>query len=481
MTTPVLLARLSFSASSGAGHVYRSLSIIECALRDGWQVVVVTDDPLPHLPIEHSALTWRHLIALSETEQDDANQSLEMCTATHKPTVVWLDHYELAQQWERELLNQCPVAVIDDICRTHDPAVWLIDYFPGRRSLDYALNEERCLLGLRYLLLRSEFRQQRIASRQPGLKKILIQFGGADRNSYDVPVLQALHADANLTGTIVWLQGERDLLDFWQRQDLTVDVLEHCADVALLYLSVDCAIGAAGVSVWERQAVGLPSIVFQAADNQADNFRYASKFPGIWAQPGLPETTTTQWMQALHSLRKGSQISSEHLDVYGANRVWQAIIPKRFCVHQNLQFIPFSQEHIHSLYSLQSVPGVRRFSRNPQIPTFAEHESWCASFLSNNAESGWLVHFQERPVAWLRLSAPGAADFREISLLVHPEFHAMGIGNALLRFAQEQSPLLAGYVMPENTASRRLFERVGFKEKNNWFYWPELPAKEDHL
>jgi RimJ/RimL family protein N-acetyltransferase len=57
----------------------------------------------------------------------------------------------------------------------------------------------------------------------------------------------------------------------------------------------------------------------------------------------------------------------------------------------------------------------------------------------------------------------------------------MGIGNALLRFAQEQSPLLAGYVMPENTASRRLFERVGFNEKNNWFYWPELPAKEDHL
>jgi UDP-2,4-diacetamido-2,4,6-trideoxy-beta-L-altropyranose hydrolase len=475
-TTPVLLVRAFFSQYSGAGHLFRTLAVVECALRDGWRVIVITDEVVNGLPLQHPQLQWHSLPAAKQTEMDDARCCLRLCQATlDVVSLVLVDHYHLGRDWEATVEDVAPVAAIDDLCRTHFSSAWLIDYFPGRRYSDYVHPQTLQLLGLKYLLLRSGFRCASSAvmdSENKHQLNILLQFGGADVEQFPLPVLRALHNMPELKGNICWLQGDIALLDFWQRDDLTVQVTSRCLDMPALYRKNTIAIGAAGVAMWERTAIGLPSFVWQVAENQHDNFVVAKGYSLIHCcdiAPAEPE----RWRESFLSWLENSEPASQPgIDVFGANRVWQKICPEAFSLQQRVMFKPYSEADIDALFRLQQLPAIRQFSRNPEPLTWQEHLGWSGRLLASDQEQGWLMIAPTgAAIGWLKLNEADEKKYREISLLIDPEYQAMGLGKCILNFAKTQHDCLKAYVETANTASNRLFRQCDFHQEQNWFYW----------
>lgn len=86
----------------------------------------------------------------------------------------------------------------------------------------------------------------------------------------------------------------------------------------------------------------------------------------------------------------------------------------------------------------------------------------------------------EQILGWLSLQMfygrPAYHKTAEVSIYIAPRSQGNGIGKELLGFAIAQCPKLnitklVGFVFAHNSASRRLFERLGFTE---WGFLPEI-------
>lgn len=110
----------------------------------------------------------------------------------------------------------------------------------------------------------------------------------------------------------------------------------------------------------------------------------------------------------------------------------------------------------------------RRWSFNPAPIPYADHVAWLQARVGSAATRLWIFSDERGPVGQIRLDvADGVA---EVSLAVAPERRGQGLGASMLRqalaSARAESPRLRmrAQVFADNAASRRLFERCGFRE-----------------
>jgi len=191
--------------------------------------------------------------------------------------IAIVDHYGLDAEWERTIENGgAAVVAIDDLAnRMHSCAV-LLDQnitatIPGRYDR-LVSNGCKLLLGPKYALLRTEFHRAERRERLGSVHRVAVSFGGFD------------HANAtSLTIRAILQSSLRDeAIDVVLDQDAphAAEVRQLCAgkdnlhyrgkvnDMAALLSQADLAIGACGVSQWERAYLGVPVILVTLADNQ---------------------------------------------------------------------------------------------------------------------------------------------------------------------------------------------------------------------
>lgn len=216
----------------------------------------------------------------------DALKTLQLINESFATASIdWLvvDHYGLEIHWEQLLRAASKrLLVIDDLANRKHDCDLLIDNNLGRSSDDYSglvSSDTTLLIGPQYSLLRNEFslfRQQSISRRihNPNLKKIFISLGGVDITNTTCEVLRTLCScplptDSEIT---IVMGPHAPWISEVRKQASTLPwkttILVGVNNIAELMADSDIAIGAAGVSAWERCALGLPSIVFILADNQ---------------------------------------------------------------------------------------------------------------------------------------------------------------------------------------------------------------------
>jgi UDP-2,4-diacetamido-2,4,6-trideoxy-beta-L-altropyranose hydrolase len=259
-----------------------------------------------------------------------------------KQPVDWLvvDHYSLDGQWERTMRPLAKkIMVIDDLAdRKHDCDL-LLDQNLGRTERDYEglINARaKLLIGPDYALIRPEFAQVREYSmerrREPKLRRLLVSMGGVDLANITSEVIEKLKScplPLNTEISIVmgknapWLQRIQTAVEGmpW-RTKVLIDV----DNIAPLMAESDLAIGAAGGSAWERCAVGLPSIILIAAQNQIDGARAlhrhgaaivlekASEIPSI-----VNEILPVEQMRII--LKRMSHLAAELVSGHGTEKV----------------------------------------------------------------------------------------------------------------------------------------------------------------
>ncbi len=193
--------------------------------------------------------------------------------------VDWLivDHYALDARWERLMRPICRhLMVIDDIANRPHHCDLLVDqnYEDEERYKEFVAINCRLLLGPRYALLRPEYAEHRASKNfEPkSISRVLIYFGGSDPQDLTGTTLKALSTPRLSKLEVDIVVGANYVHSGSLRQHSLLrgktTVYQPRVHLADLMASADIAIGAGGVTNWERMCLGLPSLVVTVAENQ---------------------------------------------------------------------------------------------------------------------------------------------------------------------------------------------------------------------
>jgi spore coat polysaccharide biosynthesis predicted glycosyltransferase SpsG len=114
--------------------------------------------------------------------------------------------------------------------------------------------------------------------RDGSIKRILIAFGGVDPNNATSLVFESLiklnNQDISMDLIISNRNPHHDVLDKRCKHLSIATLYKQPANIAEIMIKADLAIGAAGMMMWERCCVGLPSLLISIAENQVKLSEY---------------------------------------------------------------------------------------------------------------------------------------------------------------------------------------------------------------
>jgi len=257
------------------------------------------------------------------------------------------------------------------------------------------------------------------------------------------------------------------------------------ANMAELMCEADLAIGAAGSSSWERCCLGLPTLAISIAENQNPIVReleHRGAIVGVGPPDNSLSRRITQILVSLdHSARaRMSGTASAIIDGLGSVRINTEFADIGYtklgeCVRLRIA----TTEDSELVHRWQSIPGVRRHSRNPQAPTWIEHKMWFAEKLDDLNGILAIIEVEGTPSGLVRLDSRDAGEF-EVSVLVPPERQGAGIASQALRHIGEMYECadLWAYVKKGNTASLALFDRCDYEPVGDDWYVRRASTKE---
>ncbi len=286
--------RTDASNSIGTGHVMRSLTLAEALTSKGFEILFVCREleghlcdeitgrgftvyrlPAPDHPIRNTASLYSSWLGV--TEPQDAGETLA-ALAHVSPDWLVVDHYGLGRDWEISIRPAAGrLLAIDDLARAHECDL-LVDQnlVSGMRGRYDGLVTKRCnlMLGPEYALLQPIYAQlhDRVPPREGPVRRILVSFGGSDQPNMTERTLECILGlnRPDITVDVVVSSGHLHVQEIQEclRGNAQIHLHKSLSNLASIMVSADLAIGAVGVTSWERLCLGLPAIVVTIADNQ---------------------------------------------------------------------------------------------------------------------------------------------------------------------------------------------------------------------
>lgn len=270
MEKPIAVFRFYASHWRGAGHAIRCLTIAKALQKQGWDCQFATEEE-----------SYDFIPSLKDYKRHDPEQ---FYAGPFYHDLLVVDNYEYGYEYEHHFrpFNKVIMAIDDLADRKHDCDI-ILDQAYGRTPADYKKDvPDNCdiLTGPSYALMRDEFINHRSQSleRRKSVKKIeriFINFGGNDQKNMILETLKKL-SEIGCSGAIDVVFGviaqHRESVEAFA-ETMPNEIAFHTnPDMASLMAQADFAVGAPGVSAWERFCLGLPTVLIPTADNQ--NFTY---------------------------------------------------------------------------------------------------------------------------------------------------------------------------------------------------------------
>ena len=189
--------------------------------------------------------------------------------------VIFIDSYYVTPTYLNTLRTIAKVAYMDDL-RAFNYAVDLVinyDVIPASKITEYNLaytNASTALLGAMYTPLRRQFQNQNTFAREK-FENILITTGGSDPYRFTetiIPYLLSQNLSITLHVVVGKLFKNTESLEELAKQNPSVRLYYNVSDMAGLMKQCDYAVSAAGTTLYELCALGIPTISFTMADNQ---------------------------------------------------------------------------------------------------------------------------------------------------------------------------------------------------------------------
>ncbi len=285
-----LLIRTEASPQIGMGHFMRCFAIAEAARAQGVEVTFLLNELGEAVRARLAAIGAQGVQV--DGPLGGAGDFLAL-TALNPARNDWLliDSYQATEDYVALQKNAVRVAVLDDLgALDRFDCDLIINPAQAARAVDYERKSRaRLALGAGYALIRREFTQSYPA--QNDAPFITVMFGGSDPTQLTGRCAQNLH-DALPDVLIQIIAGpanvHKDALTGLERKLDRLRVFTSPDSVARVLAGSQLVITAAGGSVGEVAAMGLPALVLVVYDNQAAALK-ACPYPVIDARSGLPE------------------------------------------------------------------------------------------------------------------------------------------------------------------------------------------------
>jgi UDP-2,4-diacetamido-2,4,6-trideoxy-beta-L-altropyranose hydrolase len=274
-----MLVRADASSAIGMGHAMRCLALAQ-ALADeqGRRTVFLMADP-PGAFAERAAPDGIPVAALEAAPggEEDAAATLALA-AEHGAAWVVVDGYHFDGGYQRTLVaGGARVLAFDDHGHAGTyHADLVLNQNLGAGPEPYARRDTRTrlLLGLRYALLRREFRgwAAPLRPQPPVARRLLVTLGGSDPDDISSRVLRALEQVPDRLEVLVLVGAANphgdELAAAAAASSRPVELVRDARDVPQRMAWADMAVAGAGGSSWELARVGTPQIAIVLADNQ---------------------------------------------------------------------------------------------------------------------------------------------------------------------------------------------------------------------
>jgi UDP-2,4-diacetamido-2,4,6-trideoxy-beta-L-altropyranose hydrolase len=485
--------RTAGSPALGHGHLHRCLALANALDAAGLDVAFTINDAAA----DTAAGLWgdRFQTLCIETgdgtaapEDAGLNAEIARLKLEFSAGVDWLiiDHYQRGADFEATARGWAGnILALDDL-RRHHVADIVVDAAPGRRPEDYAAlaPDALRLCGPAYAFLKPGFPELRARGRAPAattstIPTLLISLGGTDPQGILPALLHALAPAGKIARILVTVSRAAASLERIRQaaEETGAILLVDHNDMPGLLSQVDIAIGAGGVSALERCCLGIPSLLLQVAENQADTINGLVE-AGAAEHGEWPESPGTLVLSVIRLLKdQGRQAAMAAAgrrlcDGRGAARTAISITHPQFDRNgRRIHLRPVTEADTTMIFGWQCQPGVRQFSRVAEPPAWEEHLSWSQRMLARTDAGYNIILSGNEPVGVLRLEPRDGG--HEVSILISSEFGGRGIASGALRLARHSmpdQPLLA-FIKPENVASRTAFAKAGFKpfKSDEWY------------
>lgn len=260
----------------GMGHIMRCIALAQALRENGCSVYFIT---WPDHAVEASIKKHLHdSVGIIDIERRSyiagELEQLDAIVRRHAIDALVVDSYEADQDYlvKVKKIVRCSV-VIDDLNRFAFPSDIVINGNVYAPQMEYKsiYGNTKFLLGPKYLLMRKEFSNLPKRCVKDKVERILVTMGGSDIMGITVKILRALR-NAEIKVDIDIVMGaafkNKDAIEAVTSAMPNVRLLYDIEDMAELMLKADMAISAAGSTLYELAACGVPTIALIQADNQ---------------------------------------------------------------------------------------------------------------------------------------------------------------------------------------------------------------------
>ncbi|MES2847645.1 MAG: UDP-2,4-diacetamido-2,4,6-trideoxy-beta-L-altropyranose hydrolase [Bacteroidota bacterium] len=467
-----IILRADGSATVGFGHVHRLLSLTQMLCKN-FDCVFVSHETPEFLVKELKLLSvpLKKVPTISYKLPDERKQNEEvdfdMNEIVSGDEIVVLDGYWFGQKYQTEIKNKgCTLVYIDDLLEAGNIADIIINHSLGINISDYKMiAPATCIYtGSNYSLINvpAEFRHQN--QNKNLYNQLLISMGGADPLNFTKKIIEQHKEYISRFEKVIVMVGVaykhleelKNLVAGFSNIQI-IQAVPKTEMFSIMQQSTAAIISASTMSV-EYANVGGVLAIIQTADNQ--KFLYKGL---IEAGLALPVENIASLNDAVIELMKEKQ-----------QTVFDGRSNKRFIklfdelqIQQDVTFIKAGTEHLQATFEWASDATVRAYSFNQNPISFEEHKNWYLKKIEQPNCMYLLAKCGNEIVGSLRFDITNNDAL--ISYLVSPAYHGKGLGRILLAkgldyLAKHNNKISTarGLVMPQNIASVKVFERLGF-------------------
>ncbi len=478
--------RVDASSAMGTGHVMRCLTLAEVLSRNSAQVsFLCREHPGNLISLVEKRGYFVHRLPAGIDLSEDRDRTRSILKGSDRK-VDWLivDHYGLDHAFESaQRPHVSRIMVIDDLAdRSHDCDLFLNQNYgiPGGSYDGRVPPSCTKALGTSYALVRSEFIQVRESgrARTGAVRRVLVSLGGSDDANDTAKVLHAFEllkrSDITLDVVVGQVNPHRQEIERLAARIHGCKCHVNIPSLAPLMAEADLAVGAGGITMWERCCAGLPTLAITIAENQTAPIEALSR-DGHLVHAGTSSSVTERTLcrdlefLAAHPevVRALAMRCRKLVDGRGTDRVVRLLMAE----DQPVTLRPAEGRDCRTVFDWRNHPSVLSASFNPRPLRWDVHERWFAETLRAADRSLLIAEVGCRAVGVLRY------DFQiseaVVSIYLAPEQTGVGLGPEVLRAGTEwvrenrrTVRRIVARVKPGNDASASAFRKALFTDQN---------------
>lgn len=264
----------------GLGHIMRCLSIAQELKCAGEECVFIMADRNPAFIVKNAGFEVFVLNTDFRNMHNELKHLISFLKQKNSLCII-VDSYYVTEEYLEVLRKFCLVIYVDDLAVSAYPVDVLVNYNIYGEEIDYVkmyhdknLVVPKLLLGPKYAPLRSIFKNLKKKQQSKIVKDILISTGGSDSNHLALKIAQYLvDCEMNLNYKYHFLLGamNSDIVGLSEIKEKLPDFIEihqNIKRMPQLMQNCDIAVSAAGSTLYELCACGIPTITYVLADNQ---------------------------------------------------------------------------------------------------------------------------------------------------------------------------------------------------------------------